>query len=114
MCLEDAGLLEGDFIRFYAIFAFPCLRNLRDRLGRESGWENKKEEVGVKGELMSVTYCLGCSLSSPFPSVAPGYEMRLSHLYSNLKVQVICDGERFYPISYQPAKTLPSGWARLI
>lgn len=62
----------------------------------------------MKGELMPVAYCLGCSLlSSPFPSVTPGYEMSLSHLYSNVKVQVMCDGRRFYPINYQPAKFCP-------
>lgn len=90
-------------------FCLP-LRNLRDRLGREGGWGNKKKEVGMKGELMPVAYCLGCSLlSSPFPPVAPAYEMSLSHLYSNVTVQVMCDGKRFYPINYQPAKILPSG-----
>lgn len=68
-------------------FAFSLWRNLRDRLGREGGRGNKKKEAGVKGELMSVAYCLGCSLlSSPVSSVALGYEMRLSHLCINLKV----------------------------
>jgi len=69
--------------------------------------EGNKKELGMKGELMPVSYCLDCSLlPSPFPSVAPGYEMSLSHLY--VTVQVMSDGKRIYPISYQCAKILPS------
>lgn len=101
--------LRRRLIHLYTVFAFPCVRNLRDPLGREGGRGNKKE-VGMKGELMPVVYYFGCSLLfSPSPSVTPGYEMSLSHLYSNVKVQVMCDEKRFYPINYQPAKILPFG-----
>lgn len=101
--------LEGDLVHCYAIFAFPCLRNLRDWLGRGSGWGNKKE-LGMKVELMPLACCFVFSLlSSPFPWVAPGCEISLFHLYSNVKMQVICDEKGFYPISYQPVEVLPSG-----
>lgn len=63
----------------------------------------------MKGELVPAICHLGCSLSFPLHLVAPGYEMSLSPFYSNVKVQVTCNGKMFYPIVYQPVSILSFG-----
>lgn len=92
----------------------PCLslRNLRESFGRLGRWEKKKKGVGMKGEgkvqsclLLIALVVLCCPLLFHWRYLV----MSFSHSYNNLKVQEIYDGERFYPISCQPAKPLPSG-----
>lgn len=83
------------------------------RFRKESGWEKKKKRRSrCEGEskvhsclLLSTLFFVVLSFSFTFLKFMI---MSLSHLYSNLKVQVIYDGDRSYLINYQPAKPLPS------
>jgi len=107
--------------KFHTLLYHFCLSLLEKfegkRFRKESGWEKKKKRRSrCEGEskvhsclVLSTLVVLCCPLFFLQIHEIHDYEMSLSHLYGNLKVQVIYDGEGFYLINYQPAKALPSG-----